>query len=440
MPDYRITGTGKTTAYGDLELTLKLSPLAPQTPALIVETLHTEPTWLRPIAAQMSVPLKGVPLFCDSGVMLRRISDVEDIIKTTDVNYGLPWIVTAARGHYNGYSRWSCESANGAYVIAFRTNNHASLYSTDNAEYIGPLVPNKNHAIGETAEIRWLRDHNDTFIYHFGSKIFQQSVIGGYPNATELLSVASIGATGINANGDCDLDDSDSYWTLKTNDNRIFCINLYSNEILPVTLPGNPSGLDISPDGKWLTVMWPQPLFYRIEELTNTQKHPTPVALPTVSAGHSGWAYLPNGTCVYTYQNNRTDSYCYFDPATGVETKVCSIYTFGTRPNNHSARMPRSKPGWQLISTYSGDTSHPMHNQIFMLELKPEADGPRIWRIGSTQNTYTQGEYFTEAFASINMTGDRVYFGSNWLGAGMLELYSYQLPSDWRDLLKEEVI
>jgi hypothetical protein len=54
---------------------------------------------------------------------------------------------------------------------------------------------------------------------------------------------------------------------------------------------------------------------------------------------------------------------------------------------------------------------------------------PRIWRIAYNQNNYT-GDYFTECFATISRDGQRIYFESNWGGAGSEE-YKIELPKDW---------
>jgi len=78
-----------------------------------------------------------------------------------------------------------------------------------------------------------------------------------------------------------------------------------------------------------------------------------------------------------------------------------------------------------------------MENLLFMVELKAN---PRIIKLAQT-NAYTaenaddvEKNYFAEAFASINHTGTKAIFGSNWGDVSQpdySEAYQVTMPSGW---------
>ena len=86
----------------------------------------------------------------------------------------------------------------------------------------------------------------------------------------------------------------------------------------------------------------------------------------------------------------------------------------------------------ELLSTYP-DSSGWAANQLMMVELVAESDGPRLWRIAPTLNDY-QG-YWSEAFASLDLGARRLYWGANWNGADNLELYQAALCDNWWEAL-----
>lgn len=66
-----------------------------------------------------------------------------------------------------------------------------------------------------------------------------------------------------------------------------------------------------------------------------------------------------------------------------------------------------------------------------MLEVVPECETPRVWRVSPSYNAY-QGDYRDEAAAALGFDGMSVWWSASW---GQLdghgEVYSVPLPVDW---------
>ena len=222
----------------------------------------------------------------------------------------------------------------------------------------------------------------------------------------------------------------------------------------------------------------------------------TPVQV-SITETHSGWGYLADGSLVFVSQQNATDhlEYCRVDGTGGPYPDNCEYFMdhgalayFGV----HMARMPASTPGWILISTYdsihqggwqantdysAGDkvivngtihrsdktgtsgSSEPTWatipgqstvdgaiswrywgkgwpaNQLFMAELKPLQQNPRVWRISPMYNDY-QGDYRDEASAAISLDGNAIYVTNNWMDPdeGHGEVYEIDITG-WIDHL-----
>lgn len=404
-------------------------------------------------APEGPTPAKGES-FVDagSGLTVTRLTDVGDIVPAEGVNWGWGWEPDGnpKAGFYNGYARWSNVNVTGEYMIAFRTNNHSSLYKTDGT-YLGPVVPDRNHAIGESCEIRWDRSGRpgtETRIYyHYDSKFYQQDVLEGYSSAVALFDFAPWG--GIWSTGDMDCSDDARYWAIKCRNGQCVAFDAVEKQVLPGEITQNPNGLDISPDGKWFVMVTGSSdpalgfRFYQIDDLRNGETR-VPIYLPTTSAGHNGWARDKWGQEVLVYQDNKTDWICAFNPETGENTKIIHLSECGWGMNQHIGRLTTVN-GWALVSTYSSSDSVWSYNQIFLLEIAPVEDGPRIWRIGRTYNRrfidgVDVGGYFAEAFASINPAATAIYWGANWRGQDNLEIYRVDLPEGWEEVLNAPVV
>jgi len=395
------------------------------------------------------LPERGVPFIdTQTGLRVTRLTDVNDIVPIPGLNPGLPWDIDGnpAEGFTNGYSRWSNINVTGEYAIAFRTDAHSSLYRIADSQYLGPLTPDADHAIGDSAEIRWDRSGAPgtatRIYYHFDQKFYQQDALLGYLSAEELFDFG----TDIIATCDMDCSDDARYWALRLSNNDCVVFDKENRCLLPGRINQATSGLDISPSGEWMVMVTqdPDPLkgfrFYEINDLTqgDTTK---PVYLPTTSAGHNGWAYDHEGNEVLVYQVNTNDWYCAFNPENQQLINIMHMSETGWGFGQHIGRITNpNKKGWAIFSSYCIDDSTWSYNQIFLLEILHHKRHPRIWRIAPTYNSRwvngsDVGGYFAEAFAGIDHAGNNIYWGGNWMGSDNLELYRVELPPDWHLVL-----
>jgi len=163
---------------------------------------------------------------------------------------------------------------------------------------------------------------------------------------------------------------------------------------------------------------------------------------------HGGWAFDLNGNEVYVCQVNNGnwanadgDTIAYTDILTGQTNTIMYHSDIGWDVGGwHFGRFYNSNiRGWVYMTSYSNsDTSLSwMRNQAFMLELKPFAEHPRVWRIADTHNNYPgAAAYKREAFSPITRDGLKIYWGSDWPGGnGTVDTYSVRLPDNWWNVL-----
>ncbi len=152
----------------------------------------------------------------------------------------------------------------------------------------------------------------------------------------------------------------------------------------------------------------------------------------SVDETHSGWGWDTAGNELFVSQNNVNDWIEAVDVMTGQVLQLYYHGDLGWGNGWHFARMPRAARGWVLLSTYhDGGQTDWGDNQLFMLELKDHAAGPRVWRLGHTHNVYAEGDYYAEAFAPIAQTADRLWWGAKWPGQQTYEAYEMALPPAW---------
>lgn len=152
--------------------------------------------------------------------------------------------------------------------------------------------------------------------------------------------------------------------------------------------------------------------------------------------GHSDTALDADGREVLVYQAIDTDHISMLDLETGEVTDLWPIDFSHTSIGLHFSGRAFRRPGWALISTYSG--GHPtsytwMDNQVFAIELRPAG---RVVRLAHTHSIVEENEehdYWAEPQASTNHDLTRVVFTSNWgrSGTDEVEMYLIDLPPEW---------
>jgi len=165
------------------------------------------------------------------------------------------------------------------------------------------------------------------------------------------------------------------------------------------------------------------------------------VTLPDGAVGHSDIALTEDSTDVIVIQNTATDWISMVDLETGAETNLVSIpFDVNTDIGLHFSGNCYGKPGWVLVSTYGAVNPEPgqshswMDNLLFMVELKPDPRVVKLCETGCYTGQNPRSNYFAEAFASINLSGTKAVFGSNW---GVLdpedftEAFEVRLAAGW---------
>lgn len=429
-----------------------------------------------------------------SGFPVQRVSDLGELAAlrsskpkespSNDIYTALPTDGDPIQGIYNGYSKYPSQSPDGRWALASRTNAQTMSWRLSNPiTFMNILAATYANGVGgDDSEVRWDRKTGQsgwvTFLYK--GRLKRMNVEGGLASAENLSPVFS--GSAVTSGAEDDWDDSGRYFAVYLQGTtQIAVYDRNTNALLSGKISASPNAVDISPSGTWL-VIFPgvdssdpayQVRFYRISDLAagnvsspipldSSYKNPDPDPAKfddRRSVGHNGWALDALGNEVFVYHDNYGDGdsgcgYCdlkYFNPAAQSPASVgvgqlgpeFELWRSGLVPaaGLHIARMSnQSTKGWALMSTYgSGNTTPPTSklwggDALLMVELKPHAQNPRIWILGSTQTQvdgYTEKPYFNESFANMSLDGQSIYWGSNWKGTDNLEVYRMQLPPNW---------
>jgi hypothetical protein len=156
--------------------------------------------------------------------------------------------------------------------------------------------------------------------------------------------------------------------------------------------------------------------------------------------GHYDPALDAQGREVLIYQDIDTDHISMLDLSSGEITTLWPIDFSHTPIGFHFSGRAFDRPGWALVSTYSG--GYPaaftwMDDQVFAVELKA---GGRVVRLAHTHSLVDENQehdYWAEPHASVNPDFTRILFTSNWgrSGTGEVEMYRIALPLDWPERL-----
>lgn len=164
---------------------------------------------------------------------------------------------------------------------------------------------------------------------------------------------------------------------------------------------------------------------------------------------HSGFGFGTDGEELFVCQVNNwnwpnadADTLAATDIATGQTMVVAYHEDFGFENGFHFSRFydPAIR-GFVYLTTYAdtGGTLGWAANAAIMLELKPAALHPRIWRIASTHNDYPGPDgYPREAYSPISGDGQRVFWAADWPGGdGTVDTYQVTLPERWWERLAD---
>ena len=159
--------------------------------------------------------------------------------------------------------------------------------------------------------------------------------------------------------------------------------------------------------------------------------------------GHYDPALDAQGREVIIYQDIDTDHISMLDLESGAVTQLWQIDFSHTPIGFHLSGLAYDRPGWALVSTYSGGYPEAftwMDDQVFAVELK---DGGRVVCLAHTHSMVDEDmehDYWAEPQASVNHDFTRVLFTSNWGRSGTeeVDMYLIELPDDWSAALDSQ--
>jgi len=412
-----------------------------------------------------------------TGAHITRLTDASELTGSNDA-----FIV---------YSRYSPENSLGEYFLAFGGNSTSCwVINRKTGEIVTDLTDQAGKSIGERHEIRWhgTTEHPNRVYYISGMQFWMINDITQQNQTRQLIKDFSQEfpqSTKIYNDVEGDSSNDSDHWAwmvvhygenekgvktylvdafvhyqISTNKTHRLIPSALSNTSLDIEknrmfFSYRPNMIEMSPLGngvvihmgrKWDDVayggkgkqyintwfdgphLWPVDFNYQ-------KKDPVKIS---IGATHSGWSFDDKGQELFISQNNRTDK---LDAiySQGINKgydnriEVYSHTNFGWAMGFHYGKMPRDKPNWLFMSTYSNDDSLWASNQFMMIEINSKTDNPKIWRISPAYNEFS-GDYRDEAPAAINMQGNRIYFSSNWGGIlGHREVFFIQLPNQWHE-------
>lgn len=153
-------------------------------------------------------------------------------------------------------------------------------------------------------------------------------------------------------------------------------------------------------------------------------------------AGHYDAALDAEGREVLVFQDIDNDSISMLDLQSGQVTVLWPIDFSHTPLGFHFSGLAYQRPGWALVSTYSGGARQAytwMDNAVFAIELKA---GGRVARLAHTHSIVDENQehdYWAEPQASVNPDFTRIVFASNWGRSGTqeVEMYMIELSLEW---------
>ena len=469
---YSSTGTsGISGISGTRKIVVVTQPSNPNsTSAYTKNKVHIAPDY------GLTVPVKGEsrvdPI---TGVIIERLTDAGQIADSNDA-----LIV---------YSRYSPENSTGDYLLVFGSNSTSSrVISRKTGELVTVLTDTSGATIGENHEVRWDTSgrHPNRVYFIKGmqfwmidditraadSTVVVKDFTAQFPNATKIYN---------DVEGDSSNDSDHWAWMAvhygqSDSGSSTYLVDAFihyqvstdtTHSLKPADLTGSnldlekdrttfsyrPNMIEMSPLGtgvvlhmgrKWddvayggkgvnyISSWFDGPHLWPVDFDFQTQ---APVKI-SVDETHSGWSFDAMQREMFISQNNRTDRLdaIYVNgESSGYDhrVEVASHSDFGWGMGFHYGKMPQNKPGWLFMNSYSKDDSLWASNQFMMIQIKAEEQDPVIWRIAPAYNKY-DGDYRDEAPAAINLSGNRIYWSSNW--GGMLdhrEVFMIQLPDNW---------
>lgn len=339
------------------------------------------------------------------------------VTRVTSVRSGNP--PGAKSGVTNEYATVDPENADGSLLLLMGTNCRWYLYDAHKLKYLEEL------RIPCQAEPRWHGSNPDILFYVDRTQFRRYHVRKGRSSLIYDFSKDYADITAVRTRFKGDGSSDSRYWAFILQGERneqfdwvTFDVErkaiIASYRALYQRAPEFANWITMSMSGQYVMAGVHQRVLYE-RDWSNPRVFPHRM-------GHGDLALDASGREVYVAQDNQQDAITmvYLDTLEEVTLMKlpfrCEGQEYGWQGGGlHVSGNNLAQPGWVLVSTYGG-ASKPclwFERSLFMLELKPNG---RHWRLTHTNSKSCAGskDYWSEAFATINKAGTRVYWGSNW--------------------------
>jgi hypothetical protein len=401
------------------------SPLCsdPQPPFITDCEVHKPPSLAEP---QPRSPFRD-PLF---GTCLVRVTD-----RNADLSPDDP-----SRGMKNEYSRVQSFNADGTYILVRSIEAEWYLYDVSSLQPLSrlPLGPEPRWD-AQDPNLIYYNDETRLMAYNVGTG--QETLVHDFANDFPGQSLAAVWTR---YEGRPSMDSR--YWGLMAEDEEwlpaAFVVYDRLNDQVTVRdmrgVPGIEDDVDhvtISPLGTYFLASFDR---YCEHGQLGDDAHPCGLMVYDRDLnngqgllriiGHYDAALDAQGREVIIYQDIDTDHISILDLESGQVTPLWPIDFSHTPIGLHFSGLAYGRPGWALVSTYSGgypDAFTWMDDQVFAVELKA---GGRVVRLAHTHSLVDQEvehDYWAEPHASVNHDFTRILFTSNWGRSGTEEVEMY---------------
>jgi len=341
-------------------------------------------------------------------------------------------------GILNEYARIDPENCTGTRALLRDTDGSWYLYSVPGFR----LIRREDFRGNPDAEPRWDSSDPDVVYFVEGSTLWKRNVATNTDTAVHNFAAEDPKCAIARCRYEGEPSKDCRYWAfrLEDADYKVLSVVTYDKQTDKIlgrltTFAGDFDWVGMDTSGSHCVIAYDYPNRAVAYNRALTQ----PVNLPT-GIGHADFGVDSAGRDVLVYQNASTDYIAMADLDTGNETNLLAI-PFADNPDiGLHFSCASDKPGWVLVSTYGRNATALswMDRSLFMVELKAR---PIVWRIAQTQQLRAaDDDYFGEAFAAINRSATRIWWGSNWNATGSagrnLETYAAELPADWESQVR----
>jgi hypothetical protein len=363
------------------------------------------------------------------------------IVRVTDAKTDLS-LDDPSKGMKNEYSRVQAFNADGSLFLVRSTEAYWYLYDANTLERL-IQIPIEDEPRWDAVDPHLLYYFDETQLRSLDVSRGQNRIVHDF---AEDFPDHNLSTVWTRYEGSPSLDGR--YWGLMAQDQNwdavtLLTYDLHEDQVLAVReLEGEVSidSVTISPHGTYLLAYYDS---YCEPGQLGDQDRPCGLmvydrdlirgrsVVPII--GHSDTALDGSGREVVVFQDIREDEISFVDLESG-EIKTLFPIDFQHSPIGfHFSGRATDKPGWILISTYSGaqPSATWMDDGVFAVELAP---GSRILRLAHTHSVVDEDQehdYWAEPQASVNHDFTRVVFTSNWgrSGTDQIEMYMILLPA-----------